>query len=869
MKKELPKAFEASTFEPSIYARWLERGLFTASGDGAKPPYCIVIPPPNVTGKLHMGHALVNTLQDIIIRRERMKGRDTLWLPGTDHAGIATQMVVERALAKEGKSRHQMGREAFLKVMWDWKAQYRDNIKGQLQMLGCSCDWTRERFTLDEGLSRAVRRAFVTLHREGLITRGNYIVNWCPRCGTAISDLEVVHQEVKGKLWHITYPLKDGSGSITVATTRPETMLGDTGVAVHPEDERYAAFVGKTLVLPLMDREIPVITDVGVQKEFGTGAVKVTPAHDPNDFRFGRAHGLPSILIMDERGVMNENAGPYKGLDRFEARRKVLEDLEKRGLLVKIQDHLHNVGHCQRCQTMVEPYLSKQWFVKMEPLAAPAVAAVVDGRVKFVPEMWVKTYMEWLNNIQDWCISRQLWWGHRIPAWYCPCGETVVSEQDPAACPKCRGTALKQDEDVLDTWFSSSLWPFSTLGWPDENAKDLKAFYPTNVLITAFDILFFWVARMIMMGLKFRGEVPFHEVYIHGLVRDAEGEKMSKTKGNVIDPEHVCKEFGPDAVRFTLAVHASYGRDIPLSYDRMTGYKAFVNKLWNASRFVLSNLDERPQAAAAQLPPPHRMILSRLNTVEREVDAALGQYRFDAAAHALYHFVWHEFCDWFIEISKPYLRDEAGKRETQAVLYHVLETCLRLLHPFMPFVTEEIWLKLETGGETLSTAPWPVPDPARDDAEAEALFAAFEEMVVRVRSFKVTCNLDRKAHLNLHVHLPSGKGAFEEYFPLLKFLENCDAHTAPTPEALPGGFKDSFGGFTWAVKVDMESLTPEFLGRIRKEIANLEEQGRRMEARLSNTDFTGKAKPEVVEEQKKKLQALHARLDMLRTNFAT
>jgi len=867
MKKELSKAFEASTFEASIYARWLEKGYFTPAVDGARPPFCIVIPPPNVTGKLHMGHALVNTLQDIIIRWKRMQGHDTLWLPGTDHAGIATQMVVERELAKEGKNRHQMGRDAFLEAMWEWKARHRDNIKSQLQMLGCSCDWTRERFTLDEGLSKAVRKAFVTLHGEGLIYRGNYIVNWCPRCQTALSDLEVVHQEVKGKLWHIRYPLANGSGFITVATTRPETMLGDTGVAVHPEDERYTAFVGKALLLPLMDREIPVIADAGVEKEFGTGAVKVTPAHDPNDFKFGRDHGLPSVLIMDERGVLNENAGRYKGLDRFEARRKVLEDLEKLGLLIKTEDHLHNVGHCQRCQTMVEPYLSKQWFVKMEPLAAPALKVVEERRVKFVPEMWVKTYNEWLNNIHDWCISRQLWWGHRIPAWYCACGETIVAEEAPKACPKCHGTEIKQDDDVLDTWFSSGLWPFSTLGWPDENAKDLKAFYPTDVLITAFDILFFWVARMIMMGMKFRGDVPFREVYIHGLVRDAEGEKMSKTKGNVIDPEHVCKEFGPDAVRFTLAVHASYGRDIPLSYDRMGGYKAFINKLWNASRFVMANLDG-PVEFQPSNEIPHRMILSRLDAVTEQVNAELSQYRFDAAAHALYHFLWHEFCDWFIEIGKFYLRDEAKKRETQAVLYHVLETCLRLLHPFMPFVTEEIWQNLETGGESLCVAPYPKTDPARRDPEAEAQFAVLEEVITRIRAFKVSCNLDRRAHLNLYLHIPAGEEAFASLFPLIKFMENCDVHAAASPDALPAGFKDSFGAFTWCLKVDVDSLTPEFLARIQKELVNLEEQGRRMETRLADPEFAAKAKPQVIEEQKKKREALQARLDMLRTNFA-
>jgi valyl-tRNA synthetase len=867
MKKELSKAFEASTFESGWYDFWLEKGYFTARPDSGKPPFCIVIPPPNVTGKLHMGHALNNTLHDVIVRWKRMQGFDVLWLPGTDHAGIATQMVVERELAKEGKNRHAMGREAFLEVMWAWKAQYKDNIKRQLQMLGCSCDWTRERFTLDEGLSKAVRKAFVTLYDEGLITRGWSIVNWCPRCQTALSDLEVEHMEVKGKLWHIRYPLQDGAGSIVVATTRPETMLGDTAVAVHPEDERYQALVGKMLVLPLMERPIPIIADEGVEKEFGTGAVKVTPAHDPNDFNFGKRHNLPSVLIMDDRGVLNDEAGPYQGMDRFEARRKVVADLEAKGLLVEIKDHLHNVGHCQRCRTMVEPTLSRQWFVKMEPLAAPAVQVVEDGRIQFIPDQWVKVYNEWLTNIHDWCISRQLWWGHRIPAWYCPCGATIVAETDPAACPKCGSRDLKQDEDVLDTWFSSGLWPFSTLGWP-EPTEDLRRYYPTDLLITGFDILFFWVARMTMAGLKFRGEVPFRQVYFTGLVRDAQGDKMSKTKGNVIDPEQVCREFGPDAVRFTLAIHASYGRDIPLSYERMAGYKAFVNKLWNASRFILSNLDGPPPAMKPTL-WPHRHIVSRLHAVLAEVDEALTLYRFDTAAHALYHFLWHEFCDWFIEIAKPHLRDEAAKAQTQSVLYHVLETCLRALHPFIPFITEEIWQNLETGGESLAVAAWPKADPSKRDPQAEAHFAAFEELVTRVRAFKVGSNLDKKAHLRLFLHLPAGREAFAAYFPLLKFMENCDAEAVPAVEALPAGVKDNFAGLTWCLKVPVEELTPEFLARVRKEMAKLGEEVKRADARLVNEAFTSKAKPEVIEEARRKREALLARLATLKETFGT
>src|SRR5262245_14176131 len=624
----IDKEYRPEAIEARWAAEWVDRGIFRATGDPAREPFCMVIPPPNVTGNLHMGHVLVYTLHDIIARWRRMQGWDVLWLPGTDHAGIATQMVVDRELAKEGVDRLALGREAFVERVWAWKALYGARITGQLKRLGSSCDWSRERFTMDEGLSRAVRLVFVRLYREGLIYRDRYIVNWCPRCQTALSDLETIHKPVHGKLWTIRYPFADGKGKgITVATTRPETMLGDTGVAVHPDDERYQAAIGRSVIVPLTGREVHVVADAFVDPAFGTGAVKVTPAHDPNDFAAGKRLGLPEIVVIDAHAKMTEAAGAYAGLDRFQARKRIVADLEKEGLLVDVKDHEHAVGHCQRCDTIVEPLVSLQWFVKVGPLAERASEAVKGGRTEFVPASWTKVYQEWMKNIHDWCISRQLWWGHRIPAWYCDdCGKVTVAESDPSACEHCGKKKLRQDEDVLDTWFSSGLWPFSTLGWP-EKTPDLARYYPTTLLITGFDIIFFWVARMMMFGLKFMDEVPFEHVYIHGLVRDAEGQKMSKSKGNTIDPDDVQSRYGTDAVRLTMAMLAAPGNDIPLAPERMEGYRAFANKLWNACRFVLMKLEEAPAAPA--VPPPEelsltdRWILSRLHRTIQDVDRAL------------------------------------------------------------------------------------------------------------------------------------------------------------------------------------------------------------------------------------------------------
>jgi valyl-tRNA synthetase len=701
---ELSKTFEPKSAEERWYREWIDQGYFTAHPEKKGTPdpktgedyFSIVIPPPNVTGQLHLGHALNVTLQDVIVRTRRMQGRNTLWVPGTDHAGIATQNVVEREIAKEGLNRHQMGRAAFEERVWKWRAAYGGRILHQLRMLGASCDWTREHFTLDPDLSRAVNEVFVRLHRDGLIYRDQQLINWCPRCETALSDLEVEHRDTDGHLYYIRYPLVDGTGSITVATTRPETMLGDTAVAVSPDDSRFKAMAGKRLRLPLIGREIEVIADTAVDPQFGTGAVKITPAHDFNDFTIGRRHGLAEISVMDTRGKMSTEAGPYKSLSIKEAREAVVNDLKAQGLLEKIEPHRHAVGACSRCDTTVEPLLSFQWFVKIAPLAEKAIAAVREGKTRFHPKFWENTYFGWLENVHDWCISRQLWWGHRIPAWRCArCEHFTVAAERPARCEKCEGTDLVQEEDVLDTWFSSALWPFSTLGWPQETA-DLKRYYPTSLLITGFDIIFFWVARMMMMGLYCLDDVPFRDVYITPLVRDQHGKKMTKSRGNVVDPLVIMEDYGTDAVRFTLAQLAVQGRDLILADDRLAASKAFANKIWNAARFVMMNLKDAPEPIASvdigKLGLAERWVLDRLNEAARSVNDAVDTYQFNVAALAIYQFIWHEFCDWYIELSKESLR-AGGERQAAAryVLVRCFDQLLRLLHPFMPFISEEIW----------------------------------------------------------------------------------------------------------------------------------------------------------------------------------
>ncbi len=863
---ELDKAFEPSRCESHWYAHWLRLGVFTAGRDAtarARAPFSMVIPPPNITGRLHMGHALNNTLQDILARWHRMRGHDTLWIPGTDHAGIATQMVVDRELQKEGLTREQVGREAFVRRVWAWKEEYGGAITAQLKRLGASCDWSRERFTLEPRLSAAVREVFVRLYEQGLIYRDKFIVNWCPGCRTAISDLEVIPEETAGHLYTIAYPAAEGGGVIEVATTRPETMLGDTGVAVHPEDERYRGWVGRRVLLPLTNRTIPVVADTFVEREFGTGAVKITPAHDANDFAAAGRTGLPPLVVMDEQGRMNDNVPPpYRGLDRFEARKRIVADLQAGGFLKRVVDHLHNVGHCQRCNSVVEPYLSTQWFVRIQPLADAAVQAVASGRVRFTPEHWVSSFNEWMGKIHDWCISRQLWWGHQIPAWHClACAHITVARETPSACSACGRNELRQDPDVLDTWFSSALWPFSTLGWP-EATPDLSRYYPTTVLVTGFDILFFWIARMIMMGLHFMHDVPFREVYITGLVRDAAGQKMSKTRGNVIDPLELIDRHGTDALRFTMAAMATPGSDLPLAEERMLGYRAFANKLWNAARFVLLNFGDAPPGAALPALPerghrtlPERWILSRLSRMEESVGASLEAFRFDDMANAIYRFLWHEYCDWYLEMAKPALF--AGGREAEssrAVLVNVLERVLRLLHPIMPFITEEIWQKLPHQGETIALAAYPQSDAALIDEPSERQIALLMEVVTRVRNLRAELNIDPGRRLRLLYHTSDdaiaatldGSAAILAAVARLEGLARVDrldqegacarAVVAGCEIAIPLAGVLDLDGERRRLQRDIDKLSREEEGHARK---------------LSNADFLGKARPEIIDKERR------------------
>ncbi|GFK92865.1 Valine--tRNA ligase [Fundidesulfovibrio magnetotacticus] len=874
----LAKGYEPAEVEARWLEFWRESGAGTADPQAQGEPFSIVIPPPNVTGALHMGHALNLTIQDILCRHMRQKGRKVLWVPGTDHAGIATQNVVERSLGKEGVTRQALGREAFVEKVWEWRKDYGGRILNQIRRMGASVDWTRERFTMDEGLSRAVREVFVRLYEEGLIYKGDYIINWCPRCQTALADLEVEHAPKKGGLYQIRYPLADGSGELVVATTRPETMLGDTAVAVHPEDERYAAFVGRMVRLPLTDRLIPVIADAYVDREFGTGALKVTPAHDMNDFELGRRHALELLQVMDGQGRMNAAAGPdFAGLTREECRKKVLEALQEQGFLVKKEEHDHSVGECYRCKTVIEPHVSPQWFVKAGPLAQVARKAVEDGRTRIVPDQWTSTYYHWLDNIRDWCISRQIWWGHRIPAWTCQaCGQLVVSREDPAACA-CGG-ALNQDEDVLDTWFSSALWPFSTLGWPDKT-PELAAFYPTSVLVTAFDILFFWVARMMMMGQHFMGEVPFRDVYIHALVRDGEGKKMSKSTGNVIDPLVMIDKFGTDALRFTLAAFAAMGRDIRLSEDRIEGYRHFVNKLWNAARFSLMNLPAEIPAAdldAEGLPLHHAWILHRLEAVKAATGPALEGYHFNEAAQGLYSFLWLEFCDWYLEMIKTDFSgdDPQAKAVAERCLWTVLSELLTLLHPFMPFVTQEIWSHLPGHAEKdLSKVAYPAARPACVRPEAEAAMNLVREVVVSVRNIrselsispglKLDCLVRTADAADLSVLLGNER--------LIMSLARLATFTAGPGVAAPKASASAAAGgnavfvpLAGAVDFDAE------LARLGKELAKTAKEAEIVGRKLANEDFTARAPAEVVAKEREKGEMLRekvAKLEELRARI--
>ena len=891
-EETLPKGYTHQEVESRWYKYWEEQGYFRADETRTGEYYSIVIPPPNVTGNLHMGHALNNTLQDILIRYHRMKGHNALWVPGMDHAGIATQNVVERQLASEGLTRDDLGREKFVERVWEWKEQYGGQIINQLKRLGASCDWSRQRFTMDEGLSRAVREVFVSLYEEGLIYQGSYIINWCPRCMTALADLEVEHEELDSKLYYVRYPLADGSGHLTVATTRPETMLGDTAVAVNPEDPRYGAYVGRKVILPILKRELPVIGDGYVDMEFGTGALKITPAHDPNDFEIGLKYDLPAIKCIDDQGRMNEEAGPYNGQDRFECRKNILADLENEGLLEKVEDYKHGVGHCYRCKTVVEPNLSKQWFVKIKPLADKAIAAVEDGTTKIVPKTWEKTYFDWMYNIKDWCISRQLWWGHRIPAYYCrDCNEMAVLREAPETCPSCGSSNIEQETDVLDTWFSSALWPFSTLGWPDET-QDLETFYPTSVLITGFDILFFWVARMMMMGLWFRDEIPFHDVYIHALVRDADGQKMSKSKGNVIDPLEVMDRFGTDAFRFTLTALAAQGRDVRLSDDRIEGYRHFVNKLWNAARFTFMNLDgykplEADEGQGLSFTTAHgrkyflkqeptladAWILSRIEAVSREVEENLLGYYFDRASGALYQFVWHEFCDWYLELIKPTLYEGTAeaRAQTQAVLHHALSVILRLLHPIMPYVTEEIWQKLPGMTESIMIAPFPGPESGIPNSEAERKMNLLMGVITAIRNIRGEMNVppSLKVETIMMAEEQETREILEEHSDYVLSQARAASLSVAPPGEKPKGVAAAVSGGV-EVLVVLKGLIDldEEVRRLEKELAKADKEISGANKKLSNEGFIKKAPADVVAKQRDKLAELETKREKLVLNLA-
>ncbi|WP_461208891.1 valine--tRNA ligase [Desulfocurvus sp. DL9XJH121] len=851
--KSLPKGYEPAEVEDRWREFWIKEKTFTPDMDAEGDPYSIVIPPPNVTGQLHIGHALNLTLQDILCRHARQLGKKVLWVPGMDHAGIATQNVVERKLAAEGLSREDLGREKFVEQVWEWKEEYGGKILNQIRRMGASVDWTRERFTMDEGLSRAVREVFVSLYEQGLIYKGNYIINWCNRCHTALADDEVEHAAHKGKLYHVKYPLADGSGHLVIATTRPETMLADTAVAVHPEDERFSALIGKQAVLPLVGRKLTIIGDKYVDREFGTGCLKVTPAHDMNDWELGRTHGLEVISMFDDTGHVNENAPEeYRGLSIVEAREKVVAALEEQGLLLEIQELDHNVGTCYRCKNVVEPHVSTQWFVAVKPLAEKARKAVEGGRTKIFPSSWDKTYYHWLDNIRDWCISRQLWWGHRIPAWTCQeCGELVVAKDDPTSCPKCGG-ALVQDEDVLDTWFSSALWPFSTMGWPDKT-EELKTFYPTSCLVTGFDILFFWVARMMMMGIQFMDEVPFDHVYIHALVRDAEGKKMSKSTGNVIDPLQMCDKYGTDSLRFTLTAFAAMGRDIKLSEERIEGYRHFMNKIWNAARFALMNLpDAVPQADLAKAAAVyHRWILTRLEDMKDEVAEAIAAYRFNDAAQGIYRFTWSEFCDWYLELIKGDLSgdDEAAKATAQAVLHTVLSELLVLAHPIMPFITQEIYATLPGHeGANLALEPYPVRRPGLRDQAVAARMELLQGVITSVRAIRAELNIKPSLELDLLVRTVSDEDAafLLDHQDIVQSLARVKSVSAGGdvvgPKASASNVvqgNELFVPLTGAVDFEAE------LARLDKEMAKVEKTLSGVEKKLVNPGFVNNA-PEAV-----------------------
>ena len=865
MSKELAKAYEPKEVEDRIYDFWMKGKYFHAEVDPKKKPYTIVIPPPNITGQLHLGHAMDETLQDTLIRWRRMQGYSALWLPGTDHASIATEAKIVEAMRKEGITKEEIRREKFLERAWAWKDQYGGRIVEQLKKLGSSCDWDRLRFTMDEGCNKAVNHVFKKLYDKGLIYRGERIINWCPHCKTSISDAEVVFEEKEGSFWHLRYPLSDGSGYIELATTRPETMLGDTAVAVHPDDERYKALVGKTVILPLVNKEIPIIADSYVEQDFGTGVVKITPAHDPNDFEVGLRHNLPVINVMDDGGVINENGGKYAGMSALEARKQIVKDLDEAGFLIKIEPIKHNVGTCYRCGTVVEPRVSTQWFVKMEPLAKPAIDAVKDGDIRFIPERMDKVYYNWMENIKDWCISRQLWWGHQIPAWYCECGETIVSETVPTVCPKCGGTHLTRDPDTLDTWFSSALWPFSTLGWPD-NTEELKYFYPTNTRVTGYDIIFFWVARMIFSGLEHMGEVPFNTVFFHGLIRDAQGRKMSKSLGNGVDPLDVISVYGADALRFTLVTGNSPGNDLRFSEEKVSASRNFANKIWNAARFILMNIEGKDIDCALpkKLYTSDKWILNRFNNVTAAVTENLEKFELGMAVSKLYDFIWDDFCDWYIELAKIRMNgaDEESADSARRVLVWTMSNTLKLLHPFMPYITEEIWQTLPHDGEALIVAKWPeydealsFPQEAKNLENVMALIRA-----IRTRRNEMNVPPSKKAHIYIDTAHPAPYEEASEFIARLAYGSKVEIGT---------GF-DVQGAVT-AVTDDAKALLPmddlvdkaAEIARLNKELANAQKQLDTVKAKLANEKFTSKAPQNVIDGVKANGEKLEAKIKLI------
>ena len=857
---EMEKVFNPQDIEGELYKEWEEAGAFIGQRVPGKETFTIVMPPPNITGQLHMGHAMDCLMQDAPVRYHRMKGDNTLWLPGTDHASIATEVKIVEQMAKEGLKKEDIGRDGFLERAWKWKEEYGGRITKQLRRLGASCDWSRERFTMDEGCSKAVREVFVRLYEKDLIYRGDRIINWCPVCRTALSDAEVEYEEQASHLWHIRYPGADGSQGVVVATTRPETMLGDTGVAVNPEDERYTHLVGKAVILPLMNREIPVVADSYVDKEFGTGAVKMTPAHDPNDFEVAQRHNLAILRVTNDDGTMNAAAGKYEGLTQPECRKRVVEELKELGLLVKIEDYTHNVGTCYRCHKTVEPLVSRQWFVNMKPLAEPAIAAVREGKTKFVPERFTKTYYNWMDNIRDWCISRQLWWGHRIPAWYCnDCGHMTVARKDVKACEKCGSVHVKQDEDVLDTWFSSALWPFSTLGWPDQT-EDLKYFYPTDVLVTGYDIIFFWVARMIFSGIEQMGETPFHTVLMHGLVRDDKGRKMSKSLGNGVDPLDIIQQYGADALRFSLAMGVSPGNDTRFSTEKVEAARNFANKVWNASRFVLMYADKKETLEGKTLLLPDKWILSRSQQAIREVSAHMEDGDFGLAAQKIYDFAWSEFCDWYIELSKGRLmgEDVESKATAQAVLLHVLETLLKLLHPFMPFLTEAVYKSLPGAEGFLMLSNWPQIDTAYDFAEEETHMQGVMDMIKTIRNLRAEMNVTPSKRTRLMLLPTEGweatlSGA-EMYFQRLAGVSASElmADRAQITEKTVSAV--CLAGELFIPLGDLVDFEKE-IARLTKEHENLLKEIERAAGKLNNPGFIAKAPAQLVEQEKEKLSA--------------